>query len=371
VRLRDAAQHGPLTAEIIAVGAALLRGDRVDTNAAWLSGHLVALGIEVRRHTVVDDDVTDLATAVTRATDHHDVVIVTGGLGPAPDGVTATAVARAAGVDLERADGSAGVDLERGDRSARTTGAPRDRDLPTRDVVRPDLPAGARVVAPVGGAVGFTLEIDGALVVCLPAVPRELRAMVTAEVHALLLRRRRVAVRATGTRAVETAGIDGGHPEHQIARRLREHGWTLSVAESITGGGIGARLVTVPGASEWFAGGVIVYATAAKSLLAGVPPDLLDQQGPVSEDVAVALAVGVRRRLDTDVGLAVVGVAGPTTQGGRAVGTVCVGVALADGTRHAETTVVPARARAAVQQRSATVALDVLCRRLAGVTVGG
>jgi PncC family amidohydrolase len=178
-------------------------------------------------------------------------------------------------------------------------------------------------------------------------------------------------VRATATRAVGTAGIDGGDPEHLIARRLREHGWTLSVAESITGGGVGARLVTVPGASEWFAGGVIVYATPAKSLLAGVPHDLLGQQGPVSEDVAVALAVGVRRRLETDVGLAVVGVAGPTTQGGRAVGTVCVGVALADGTRHAETTVVPALARTAVQQRSATVALDVLCRRLAGVTVGG
>lgn len=358
MRLRDAAQHGPLTAEIIAVGAALLRGDRVDTNAAWLSGHLVALGIEVRRHTVVDDDVTDLATALIRAADQHDVVIVTGGLGPAPDGVTASAVARAAGVEVERGEGP-----------TRTTGAPRDRDLPTRDVVPPDLPAGARVVAPVGGAAGFTLEIDGALVVCLPAAPRELRAMVTAEVNALL--RRRAGVRATATRAVGTAGIDGGDPEHLIARRLREHGWTLSVAESITGGGVGARLVTVPGASEWFAGGVIVYATPAKSLLAGVPHDLLGQQGPVSEDVAVALAVGVRRRLETDVGLAVVGVAGPTTQGGRAVGTVCVGVALADGTRHAETTVVPALARTAVQQRSATVALDVLCRRLAGVTVGG
>jgi len=358
VRLRESAHRDPLTAEIIAVGAALLRGDRVDTNSAWLSGHLVALGIEVRRHTVVDDDVADLAAAVARAVDRHDVVVVTGGLGPAPDGVTASAVARAAGVDLGRGDGPADP-----------TGAPRDRDLSTQDVVRPDLPAGATVVAPVGGAAGFTLEIGGALVVCLPGVPRELRAMVTAEVNALL--QRRAGPRAAATRAAATAGIDGGEPEHLIARRLREHGWRLSVAESITGGGIGARLVTVPGASEWFAGGVIVYATAVKSLLAGVPPDLLDEQGPVSEDVAIALAVGVRRRLDTDVGLAVVGVAGPTTQGGRAVGTVCVGVALADGTRHAETTVVPALARRAVQQRSATVALDVLCRRLAGVTVRG
>lgn len=169
-------------------------------------------------------------------------------------------------------------------------------------------------------------------------------------------------------------GPDDQGEEHVIARHMRDHGWTLSVAESITGGGVGARLVTVPGASDWFAGGVIVYVTPAKSLLADVPPGLLDEQGPVSEDVAIALAVGVRRRLDTDVGLAVVGVAGPTTQGGREVGTVCLGVVLADGTTHARTVVLPiARlgddptltlARVDVQQRSATVALDYLRHRL-------
>lgn len=424
----DTADAEPLTAEIIAVGSELLLGDGVDTNSAWLSGRLVALGIDVRRHTSVGDDAADLVTAITRAVDEHDLVIITGGLGPTQDDVTGAAVARAAGVGLERRD-----DLADG---IRRFWAERGRDVPPRDLVQADVPVGAVVLTPVGTAPGFTLDIGGALVVCLPGVPSEMRVMTDAQVLGLL--QRRGGLQATVTRVVRTAGaaesavahrcavvaerlddvgdrqlsflaaggevqvrvtaratdraaaealatpiidelvaalgpwvvgLDDHGVEHLIARHMREHGWTLSVAESITGGGIGARLVTVPGASDWFAGGVIVYATQVKSLLVGVPHRLLDDQGPVSEDVAGALAAGVRHRLATDVGLAVVGVAGPTTQGGRDVGTVCLGVVLADGTRHTRTVVLPALARADVQRRSVTVALDLLRRRLARAAV--
>jgi PncC family amidohydrolase len=112
-------------------------------------------------------------------------------------------------------------------------------------------------------------------------------------------------------------------------------------------------------------GGVIVYATTAKPVLAGVPPALLDAHGPVSEETAVALAGGVRSRLSTDVGLGIVGVAGPTTQGGRAVGTVCLGVVLAGGAAHARTVTLPPRPRQDMQEFSASIALDFLRRRLA------
>ena len=149
-----------------------------------------------------------------------------------------------------------------------------------------------------------------------------------------------------------------------IARVLSERGWTLAVAESITGGGIGARLITVPGASGWFAGGVITYATTTKTVLADVPPALLDAPGPVSEEVAVAMARGIGARLGTDVALGAVGVAGPTVQGGRDVGTVCVGAVLAGGDTDVITRTLGTGTRVDVQRRAVDAALTFLVQVL-------
>jgi nicotinamide-nucleotide amidase len=96
-----------------------------------------------------------------------------------------------------------------------------------------------------------------------------------------------------------------------------------------------------------------------------VAPALLDAHGPVSEATAVALASGARSRLGTDVGLGVVGVAGPDPQGGRPVGTICVGVALPDGATHGRTIELPPRSRADMQEFAASITLDLLRRRLA------
>jgi nicotinamide-nucleotide amidase len=430
VTRHETAGHNGLTAEIIAVGTELLLGDGLDTNSAWLSRRLVELGIDVRRHTGVGDDLDDVADTVGRAAQAHDVVVVTGGLGPTQDDVTRYGVARVAGVELERHSALADGIRAYFDRLG--------RDMPERNLVQADLPRGAHVIAPVGTAPGFALDIDAALVICLPGVPREMRQMTDAQVVPLL--QRRGGLQATVTRTVHTAGVSEsavaercaalarrldatGNPrlaflasraetrvcvtarapdraaaaalaapvveelvdllgawvvglddegtEHAVARLLLRHGWTLSVAESITGGGVGARLVTVPGASDWFAGGVIVYATRVKPLLAGVPPALLDAQGPVSEEVAVALAAGVRARLETAVGLGVVGVAGPTTQAGRAVGTVCLGTVLADGASHTHTVQLPPRPRQDMQEFSASIALDFLRRRLTAAPSSG
>jgi nicotinamide-nucleotide amidase len=110
---------------------------------------------------------------------------------------------------------------------------------------------------------------------------------------------------------------------------LRASRHTVAVAESLTGGLLAARLTETPGASATFRGGLVVYATDLKAALAGVPAPLLDAQGPISPDVAGALAAGVRNRLRATYGLALTGVAGPEPQGGVPVGTVYVALAAA------------------------------------------
>lgn len=112
-----------------------------------------------------------------------------------------------------------------------------------------------------------------------------------------------------------------------VHQRLTERGQTLAVAESLTGGLVGATLTAVPGASGSFRGGLVVYATDLKHLLADVPEGLLASEGPVSRQTAEAMAAGVRRRLTADWGLALTGVAGPTPQDEQPVGTVHIALA--------------------------------------------
>ncbi len=101
---------------------------------------------------------------------------------------------------------------------------------------------------------------------------------------------------------------------------------TVATAESLTGGMLSALLTDVPGASRSFVGGVVSYATRVKVSVLDVPPDLVERHGVVSEECAVAMARGVRRRLDATWGVATTGVAGPDQQDGQPVGTVWVAV---------------------------------------------
>jgi nicotinamide-nucleotide amidase len=112
-----------------------------------------------------------------------------------------------------------------------------------------------------------------------------------------------------------------------VLAALRTRGESLAVAESLTGGLLGATIVDVPGASHVFRGGLIVYATDLKASLAGVPDALLTAHGPVHADVAAALAAGARERCVADWGLATTGVAGPDPQDGVPPGTVYLGLA--------------------------------------------
>ena len=114
-----------------------------------------------------------------------------------------------------------------------------------------------------------------------------------------------------------------------VVRAARSTGATIAIAESLTGGAVCAALVSVPGASHVLVGGVVSYAVDAKHRLLGVPMDLLDGVGPVSREVAVAMAEGARERLGADIAVSTTGVAGPEPHDGQEPGTVWVGVATA------------------------------------------
>lgn len=379
--------------------------------------------MDVFRHVTVGDNVERLRAEVADAAERADVVLVTGGLGPTQDDVTRVAVARLAGVGLERRAELADY--------LRDYFARAGRSMPDSNLVQADVPAGSRVLAPVGTAAGFAVHVAGAVVYCVPGVPAEMETMVEREVLpdlveraglattvsrvvrtagasesavaercgelverldaagnptiAFLASRGETRVRVTGKAVSREAalelvdpvveevvdllgaavvGVDDEGVEHAIARQLRGAGWTLAVGESVSGGRVGARLVTVPGASEWFAGGIVAYTEPAKTGAAGVPAAVLSAHGPVSEPVAEALAAGVRARLGADVGLGVVGVAGPDTQGGRDVGTVIVAVATPHAPAETRTVALPSRSRLQLQEWAGSVALDHLRRRL-------
>jgi nicotinamide-nucleotide amidase len=153
-------------------------------------------------------------------------------------------------------------------------------------------------------------------------------------------------------------GTDDQTMESVVLDLLRTRGWTLGVAESVTGGLVAGRITAVPGASAIFRGAVVSYASEVKFDLLAVPV------GPVvSEDAAAAMATGARRVLGADIGLALTGVAGPTEQDGQPVGTLCIGVALPD--RVVTRTVRLPGQRDQMRQMSVITALDLLRRELA------
>lgn len=419
-----------LRAHLVAVGTELAVGDTVDTNSPWLATRLVELGIEVDGHTTVGDDSDRLVAALRSAMAGSDIVLVTGGLGPTSDDLTRFAVADLAGVALERRQELATAirayfaDFERPMPQVNLVQA----DLPVgAEVLDPvgTAPgfalriAGVLIVCLPGVPSEMRQMTERSV---LPLLRRHggLAATVRRTVHTAGIAESAVAERcadlvarlassgslrlaflasrgqtrvqitargpdATSARALTdpivdqvvallgtaVVGIDDEGIEFAVARQLESRGWTLAVAESITGGGVGARLVTVPGASAWFVGGVVAYATPSKPVLASVPERVLAEHGPVSEETAGALATGVRERLEVDVALAVVGEAGPTTQGHQKVGTVCLAVAVPPGALHTATVQLPPWSRGDLQQFAASAALDLLRRHLAAVPSAG
>ena len=403
---------------VIAVGDELLLGDVVNGNAAWLGERLAAAGAPVVHSAMVGDDVDRIVTALRRALEDAEVVVVTGGLGPTSDDRTRDAVAALADAPLERRS-----ELEQ---VLRDRFAAYGVEMPEAVLAQADVPRGATPVDnPVGTAPGLRVEVGDRLLLVLPGPPHEMQAVAAQLLPEVAQRSGRVSltrtlhcagaaessvaelvegalvvpdgvdlaylaggavvrVRLTTVAATEEAadavlaplvaqleqalgslvfGRDGDSLPAVLLRRLLAAQATVAVAESLTGGLLGAALTELPGSSAVFPGGVQVYATDLKASLADVPQAVLDAHGAVSAPTARALAEGVRARLGATYGLGVTGVAGPDEQEGKPVGTVHVAVAGPDGTTDRSARLPGDRAR--VRLLAVTTALDALRRQLA------
>jgi nicotinamide-nucleotide amidase len=407
-----------MNAVVVAIGSELLGPGRRDTNGEWLIGRLFDLGIETSWRAAIGDDAPRIARVVRAALHDAGVVLLTGGLGPTEDDRTREAVALALDAPLTR-------DPAMADRIVALFAA-RGRLAGPRQARQADRPYGmAWIDNPLGSAPGMLLERDSGLLAALPGIPAEMRAMFDASVAPGLAARSRGALARTtlriagrpesfvedllrdlydregtettilassgsvelvltarGTDAAEARarcealagamrarlGIDvyGADDESLavvVSRLLVARGATVALAESCTGGLLGAALTDVPGSSAWFRGGLLCYANDLKTSLAGVPDEMLRAHGAVSEPVARALAAGARSVCSADFGLGVTGVAGPA--GGTAdkpVGTVHV--ALADAGEGRAVRLDWPGDRALIRRRAVTVALDLLRRRL-------
>lgn len=359
------------TAAIVATGSELVRGERSDRNGPYLAAEAVRLGLDPVRIEIVGDGVEHLERAFREGLG-HDVLLVSGGLGPTHDDRTVELVARVAGRPLVL---DAALEEEIGTISrmiAERLGRPYS-DFRTGVRKQATRPEGSISLGLAGTAPGLVLDLERTVVVVLPGPPRELqrlwpRALETDPVRRVLSRapeRAHRVLRFFGTpesavaQALADAGGDGDGVDvticarefeihvdlfvepaadergEQIASLMREklapflfgedarsiaeivlelcrtRGLTLATAESCTGGLVASRLTAVPGASDVFVGSVVAYANAVKEAGLGVPAELIAQHGAVSAEVAAAMAAGARSRLGADVAVAVTGVAGP------------------------------------------------------------
>ena len=373
-------------AEVLCIGTELLLGNITNGNARWIAEQLASLGIPHFRQEVVGDNRERVIQAVREAAGRCRVLITTGGLGPTPDDLTTEALAAAFAAPLvEHPEVWADIQAKAAARSRVCSPSTRRQALlPQGAAVLPN-PTGTAPGMIWSPVPGFT-------VLTFPGVPSEMQAMwqataapwlqqagvaqgvfasrmlrfwgvseaALAEELADQLARENptvapyagageVKLRITARAATPEAaaallapvdaelrartglacfGADGDSLASVVLEQLRRHGQTLAVAESCTGGGIGAALAAVPGASEVFRGGVIAYANAVKQELLGVPAELLASHGAVSDPVAIAMAEGARRCTGAHWALAVTGIAGPG--GGSAdkpVGLVHIAVA--------------------------------------------
>ena len=406
-----------MRAEIVGIGTELLLGQIANTNARHISTALAAIGVDVHFHTVVGDNPERMRDTIATALERSDAVIMTGGLGPTPDDITREAVAEVLGRPLVRDEALAD--------NIRSVFAKLGREMPEDNLRQADLPKGAEPIPIEGTAPGFFIDDERGMVFALPGVPWEMEAMlektvlptlkeraggaalVSREIIVMKLGESRthekirdivdrqtnptiayradagvVRVRLSAKAPIESEALALiGPVEDEIRERLgvdaleghfssvaeglgdvlRRKELSVAAAESLTGGLIGTELTKVGGSGDFFKGSLVCYATEAKAKVANVPVSILEGPGAVSEEAAAALAEAAAEKFDADLGVAATGVAGPTEQEGKPVGTVYVAAHL-DG--RSETRFIQGYGdRDNIRQLAANAALD-LGRRL-------
>ncbi len=376
--------------EILATGDEIRSGALIDSNSAYIAQKLEEVGVEVVRQSCVGDELKILVSVLKEIGSRADVAVVTGGLGPTIDDLTAEAAAKAACVELD-IDQTALMSIEDFFKALK-------RPMPPSNKKQAMLPKGAECLYnPVGTAPGFFLKIDKCSFFFLPGVPFEMRRMLSEKVIPRIKKlqgnkRRFCLVKtistfgltesATGERlagftdrfpsiklgfrakfpeihvklyargedenvlnqlmekasecVVEKIGrqvlsTNGDPMEAVVGNLLRKKNATIAVAESCTGGLISDWLTNIPGSSDYFLFSGVTYSNEAKIKVLGVSPATLNRYGAVHEETAKEMAEGARRIAGASYGLATSGIVGPG--GGtedKPVGTVCIGLATPD-----------------------------------------
>ena len=413
------------SAEIICVGTELLLGDILNSNAQYLAQQLAQLGISHHYQTVVGDNPLRLARAIAIACERSRLIIFTGGLGPTPDDITTATIADFFGVPLvENESVLADITTKLAQRNRPMGDNNRKQALLPKGA---DVLANPQGTAP--GI--LWQPRPGLYLMTFPGVPRELYTMwqttaipylkeqgwsngvihsrtlkfwgtsesglasrvsdflklenptvapyasdgviklrISAQADSLTAAQRLIGPIASQLKAIggiDCFGEDDDTLGNAVGQLLLTHKATLAVAESCTGGGLGAMITAVPGSSAYFMGGIISYDNAIKERLLGVSADTLAKQGAVSAPVAEQMAHGVRTQLNTDWGVSITGIAGPG--GGspeKPVGLVYIGIANDSGTHHMECHFGRRQGRDWIRLMSRNTALDILRRALLG-----
>lgn len=414
-----------MRAAILAVGSEMLGTERLDTNSLRITALFERYGVELIKKSVIGDGEGEIAAEVSALLARVPLLVITGGLGPTADDVTREAVAAALGRGLTLDERIVETIAARYRSFRREMPAVNRRQALVIDGAT--VLANGRGTAP-----GLRVDHEDKTLFLFPGVPYELDAMLTNELEPWLAARsggrgretavlklacvpesaveeriapaydefgrewitilakpgevqlhataegdeatRRERLQTMTARLRELAGdaifTDRADQtlEAVVGELLRQAGATLATAESCTGGLVAERITAVPGSSDYFVGGAVVYSNRLKTELTGVPAEQIAEHGAVSEEVARALARGVRSRFGADFGIGITGVAGPG--GGseeKPVGTVHLAVAgPTDGDLDHRGVRFPGD-RERIRQQASQLALELLRRRLVGI----
>ena len=370
-----------MKAEIMGIGTELLMGELTDTNSSWIASRLPALGIELQWVSIIGDDLPRLTEAFKQGMERSDIIFTTGGLGPTQDDLTREAIAAAFG-ETPIIQQEVVEDLER-------YFAARGGLMPQHNIKQANLIPSARFVPNRNGtAPGWWAERDGKIIICMPGPPGENQSMWEEQVEPQLagliedevtITRNiktmgmsegavdeiiseffgvenpylgiyskadgihlRVIARAKDTATahamiapVEKAiherlgeyvwGYDDDTPEQAAGKSLMEKGLSVAVMEMCTGGALANSITDNPNSISYFKGGNVAYDGAALRSC-GVPGEVMEKHGVVSQETANTMAETVRRNFNADVGIAVTGVPGPGEFEGKPLGLayICV-----------------------------------------------
>ena len=411
--------------EIISVGTELLLGHVTNTDARDVSEELSKIGINVRFHTVVGDNPKRLSECIEIAKSRADIIIATGGLGPTCDDLTKQTLAAAFNVSLV---------LNEEEYNGLYDYISANHKYTQNNTQQAMLPEGCTVFHNTcGTAPGCAFEKDGKTVIMLPGPPKECRAMllksaipylkkltdetiVSHSVRIFGIGESRVddifademngmtnpsmapyakecdcLIQITAKASSESEAEEMIQPVmHHVAERLgefvygtdvecieesvfqllKEKNMTFALAESCTGGEAAKRFTDIPGASEFFLGGVVTYTNGAKEKLLGISHELLEEKTAVSYEVAKEMAERVRKLVGADIGLGVTGLAGPDGDGVHEVGTVFVSMATPEKTYVRELHMGSGiRTRSFIRRMAGNHVYDMIRRYLTGLEI--